>query len=127
MTQGSFILTTRWRKGEPLLGLTTRDGKVRFDTIVQPGSALNTSRRTVPAVYAGQGSSADYDGVNARGKVVVVDRSDAVTAEERADAAADAGARALIVVNDGVGGLMESVGDTSIPVATRASRWRAGG
>ena len=125
VTEGSFILTTRWRKGEPLLGLTSANGNVRFETIVQPGSALETSRRAVPTVYAGHGAAADYDGIRARGKVVVVNRSDEVGPEARADAAADAGARALIVVNDGDGGLMEYVGDSSIPVATvhRKAGW----
>ncbi len=118
VTEGSFILTTRWRKGEPLLGLTTANGKVRFETIVQPGSTLTTASRTVPSVYAGNGATGDYSGMNARGKIVVVDRSDEVGPEERATAAADAGARALIVVNDGAGGLMESVGESPIPVAT---------
>ncbi|WP_322938283.1 S8 family peptidase [Nocardioides bizhenqiangii] len=125
VTEGSFILTTRWRKGEPLLGLTTAGGKVRFETIVQPGSALTTSRRTLPAVYAGHGGAADYAGIDARGKVVVVHRSDEVGPEERAAAAAVEGARALIVVHDGVGGLMEYVGASSIPVATvhRKAGW----
>ena len=118
VTEGSFILTTRWRKGEPLLGLTTANGKVRFETIVQPGRTLTTASRTVPSVYACTGATGDYSGMNARGKIVVVDRSDEVGPEERATAAADAGARALIVVNDGAGGLMESVGESPIPVAT---------
>jgi len=118
VTEGSFILTTRWRKGEPLLGLTTANGRVRFETIVQPGSALKAARRTLSTVYAGHGAAADYTGIAARGKVVVVERSDEVTAEERATFAANRGARALIVVNDGVGGLLESVGEADIPVAT---------
>ena len=74
--------------------------------------------RTRPAtVYAGNGATSDYQGVDALGKIVVVDHSDAVTPVERALAAATSGARALIVVNDGVGGLNEYVGSAPIPVA----------
>ncbi|KAA1418531.1 S8 family serine peptidase [Nocardioides humilatus] len=118
VSEGSFILTTRWRKGEPLLGLTTADGSTRFDTLVQAGSALATSRRTLATVFAGDGAAADFAGLDAAGKVAVVRRSDAVGSQERASAAADAGATALIVVNDGPGGLLEYVGSASIPVAT---------
>ncbi len=38
----------------------TADGRIRFETIVQPGSALTTSRRTVPTAYVGRGAAADY-------------------------------------------------------------------
>jgi hypothetical protein len=45
-------------------------------------------------------------------------RSDDVSASERAELAAAAGARVLVVVNDGVGGLNEWVGEARIPVAS---------
>ncbi|MEZ0578822.1 S8 family serine peptidase [Nocardioides sp. MH1] len=118
VSDGSFILTTRWRKGEPLLGLTTADGSGRFDTIVQAGSPLLTVRERPATVYAGDGAASDYAGLAARGRLVVVDRSDAVSPEERAAAAAEAGAAALVVVNDGPGGLLEYVGAATIPVAS---------
>ena len=66
MTHGDFILTTRWRKGEPMLSLGTADGKVRFDTIVQPGSALGSWTANAATVYAGNGAAADYAGLHAR-------------------------------------------------------------
>ncbi|MFE4695972.1 S8 family serine peptidase [Streptomyces sp. NPDC056738] len=118
MKQGEFVLTTRWRKGEPRLALSTPGGRLRFDTLVQAGSALGTATQTLGAVYAGDGSAAAYAKVRAKGKVVVVERGDGVSPEERAEAAAAAGAKALIVVNDGVGSLMEYVGESALPVAT---------
>jgi subtilisin family serine protease len=118
MKHGSFILTTRWRKGEPMLALGTPSGDVNFDTLVQAGSALGGRTDTAATLYAGNGAASDYQGLNALGKIAVVERSDAVPPAERARAAAAAGARALIVVNDGVGGLNEYVGSTVIPVAT---------
>lgn len=118
MTQGEFILTTRWRKGEPALGLSTPSGLLRFDTLVQAGSALGTATDKLDAVYAGNGAAASYEKIKAKGKVVVITRSDEVSPEERTEAAVAAGAKALIVVNDGVGALMEYVGESTIPVAT---------
>lgn len=118
MTQGQFMMTTRHRKGEALLSLTALGGLIRFDTLVQSGSALGTAKDTARAVYAGKGSSGEYQKIKAAGKIAVVERSEEVSPPERAAAAAAAGAKALIVVNDGVGGLMEWVGEASIPVAT---------
>lgn len=118
MKQGEFMLITRWRKGEPQLGLSTLGGRLRFDAMVQAGSSLGTSTDTLTAVHAGNGAATAYEKVNAKGKVVVITRSDEVSPQERTEAAVAAGAKALIVVNDGVGGLMEYVGQSAIPVAT---------
>ncbi|TXS52315.1 S8 family serine peptidase [Streptomyces sp. t39] len=117
MERGEFILTTRWRKGEPQLALSALGGLLRFDARVQAGSALGTARDTLGVVYAGDGSAAAYARTKAEGRVAVVERSDAVSPQERAEAAAEAGAKALIVVNDGVGPLMEYVGESAVPVA----------
>ncbi|WP_282696550.1 S8 family serine peptidase [Streptomyces sp. CC208A] len=118
MEQGDFTLVTRWRKGEPRLGLSTVGGRLRFETLVQAGSALGTAMDRLDAVHAGDGSPAAYEKTDAKGKVAVVERSDAVSPQERTEAAVAAGAKALIVVNDGVGALMEYVGESTIPVAS---------
>ncbi|MCX5395049.1 S8 family serine peptidase [Streptomyces sp. NBC_00094] len=118
MKQGEFMLITRWRKGEPQLALSALGGRLRFEARVQAGSALGTSTDTLRAVYAGDGATAAYEQVSAKGKVAVVERSDEVSPQERTEAAVAAGAKALIVVNDGTGGLMEYVGESAIPVAT---------
>ncbi|WP_392873341.1 S8 family serine peptidase [Streptomyces sp. LN499] len=118
MKQGEFMLTTRWRKGEPQLSLSALGGRLRFEALVQAGSTLGTTTDRLDAVYAGSGAAAEYKKVKAKGKVVVIKRSDEVSPQERAEAAVAAGAKALIVVNDGVGALMEYVGESTIPVAT---------
>ncbi|WP_086770933.1 S8 family peptidase [Streptomyces bobili] len=118
MTRGEFTLITRWRKGEPRLALSTPGDRLRFETLVQAGSALGTGTDRLTAVHAGTGAPAGYEKVEAKGKVVVVERSDDVLPQERAEAAVAAGAKALIVVNDGAGALMEYVGESPIPVAT---------
>ena len=119
LTEGKFMLTTRWRKGEPLLSLSAWGGRLSFDTLVQPGSTLlDDTSDTLRTVYAGKGAPADYAGLAAQGKLAVVERSDEVPPAERAAAAAAAGVKALIVVNDQPGGLNEYVGESPIPVAT---------
>ncbi len=117
LTSGSFILTTRWRKGEPMLTLGGPHGLGTIDTIAQPGSTIGTRTDSAATVYVGAGAPSDYQGINARGRIAVVQRTDAVSPEDRAAAAASAGALALVVVNDGIGGLDEYVGASPIPVA----------
>src|SRR3954452_22795242 len=79
ITDGSFLLTTRWRKGAPMLSLSTPSGKVRFDTLAQPGSHFGTRTFTRETVFAGTGTAAEYHGLFAAGKIAVVQSSDAVT------------------------------------------------
>ena len=119
MSQGSFMLTTRTRQGEPMLSLGTPDGKLRFATVTQPGSHIGTRTDTVPTVYAGAGTPEDYQdlGLRARDTIVVVERSAAVSAQQRADAAAAAGVLGLVVVNDGVGALDEYA-TSRVPIAS---------
>ncbi|MEU8080045.1 PA domain-containing protein, partial [Catellatospora citrea] len=118
VTQGEFLLTTRWRKGEPRFDLSAFGGLLRFDALTQRGSLLDTGSDRLRSVYAGKGTAADYKKIKARGRLVVVERSDEVSAEERTAAAVAAGAKALVVVNDGVGALEQYVGESTIPVAT---------
>ena len=59
MTKGEFTLTTRWRKGEPLIDLSVLGGLVRFDATAQFGSALGTGKETLRTVYAGKGAAAE--------------------------------------------------------------------
>ncbi|GLH96659.1 peptidase [Phytohabitans aurantiacus] len=116
VSPGSYDLVTRWRKGEPALSLN--GGGRAFDAVVQPGSTFTAGSATLRSVYAGTGAASEYAGRPAAGRIAVVTRSDAVSAEERAAAAVAAGAKALIVVNDGIGVLNEWVGEAPIPVAT---------
>ncbi|HRK45289.1 MAG TPA: S8 family serine peptidase, partial [Nocardioides sp.] len=73
VTQGSFMLTTRWRKGEPALTLAAPHQAASIDTIVQPGSTVGTSQRTAATVYAGVGAAADYQGLRVKGRIAVVE------------------------------------------------------
>ncbi|GGN78408.1 peptidase [Actinoplanes lobatus] len=116
VTKSTFTMVTRWRKGEPLLTVAA-PGLPPLDVLVQAGSTLIAGRESLPTVYAGTGTVAEYEKIDAKGKAVVVTRSDAITAAGRAAAAVAAGAKLLVVVNDGIGGLSEWVGSSPIPVA----------
>ncbi|WP_405749839.1 S8 family serine peptidase [Streptomyces sp. NBC_00012] len=121
VTQGSFSFLTRWRQGEKLIDLTA--GGRDVPVTAQLGSPVAESRtQQLPAVFAGNGAEADYKGLDAKGRAVVVRRSDAVAPADRVAAAVAAGADALFVVNDGDGVLMESYApygtETAVPVAS---------
>ncbi|WP_392838814.1 S8 family serine peptidase [Streptomyces sp. LN500] len=105
VTKGDFAFGVRWRKEEPALTVAS-DNRSFDDLRVQRGAApLPDGRMTLDTILAGQGAAADYAELQAQGKIVVVRRNDTVTLGEQAAAAAQAGARLLLVVNDGVGRL----------------------
>ena len=122
VTSGAFEFDTRWRKAVPQL--TVQATQARFpdesfpDALVQSGTTMlpqGTSKLGV--VYAGLGTAADYAGLNAKGKAVVVgydrqatfDDQSAVDAAQAAAAAA-AGAKLLLVVNDNAARLSDWYG-----------------
>lgn len=118
VTEGRFSFLTRWRQGQEQFDVTADDRDV--PVTVQIGSPGATGKEQLRAVYAGNGASADYRGLDAKGKAVIVDRSDAVKPADRVAAAAAAGAKALFVVNDGSGNLLDSydtgTANAAIPV-----------
>ncbi|MEU1435269.1 S8 family serine peptidase [Streptomyces sp. NPDC005786] len=121
VTQGGFSFLTRWRRSEKQIDLTA-DG--RDVPVAAQGGSLVTedSEQRYGSVFAGNGAPADYQGLNAKGKAVVIRSSDTVAPADRAAAAIAAGAEALFVVNAGDGVLMESYADygttLAIPVAS---------
>ncbi|MEV6107641.1 S8 family serine peptidase [Streptomyces sp. NPDC051940] len=125
---GSFDYLTRWRLHEKQLTVTTADGR-DLGVLPQPGGTIGAAgTRTLDAVYAGAGGAADYADLDVRGKAAVVVRSDAVSAQERAVAAVEAGAAALLVVHDGTGRLNEvySDGDFDRPLVIASVKRDAG-
>ncbi|MET8139307.1 S8 family serine peptidase [Sphaerisporangium sp. NPDC005288] len=100
VTHGDFYLAARWRKELPALSVSSRT--TDFTDVLRQDSVtpLPEGRYKLPAVYAGDGASADYAGLDARGKAVVVRRTSAVADADQAAAAARAGAKLLLVRND---------------------------
>lgn len=105
---GEFTMNTRWRLTEPVL--TINFHRQMLDDIPQAGSTLLKGHYNLDAVYAGKGTSEDYNGLNVKDKAVIVERSDELSGSERAAAALAAGAKLLITVNDGPKELSEWVG-----------------
>ncbi|MFI5611799.1 S8 family serine peptidase [Amycolatopsis sp. NPDC051903] len=100
VTHGDFIVGARWRKEQPALTVSVR-GTGYTDVLRQAGGTpLPDGTRTLPLVYAGAGAPSDYAGLGARGKAVVIRRTASATPAALAEAAADAGAKLLLVAND---------------------------
>ncbi|MFG2924701.1 S8 family serine peptidase [Streptomyces sp. NPDC048305] len=119
--QGEFSFLTRWRQSEKMIDVAAGGEDVAVTP--QNGSAVAEHRKEkLTAVYAGDGAAADYEGLAAKGKAVVIDRSDAVAPADRLANALAAGASALLVVNDGRGVAMERYTpygeEASIPIAS---------
>jgi hypothetical protein len=104
VTQGSYTFAARWRQVQSPLTVTS--GTQSYDSVIQSWSPkLPQGMGTYPAVYAGNGSAADFGKLDVRGKIAVVRRNDTVAATEQAAAAAEGGAKLLLLVNDGYGSL----------------------
>ncbi|MFE4653575.1 S8 family serine peptidase [Streptomyces sp. NPDC056707] len=105
VTQGSYNFTSRWRQVQQ--PLTVSSGSQRYDSVhIQSLSPmLPKGTANYEAVYAGNGSTAAFAKLKVRGRIAVVRRSDVVTAPGQAAAAAKAGAKMLLTVNDGYGPL----------------------
>ncbi|MFI5709637.1 S8 family peptidase [Kribbella sp. NPDC051620] len=100
VTQGSYTFASRWREVQSPLTVGS------FDVNVQSWSpSLPTGTSAYPVVLAGKGSVADFAKVVARGKIAVVHRNDEVAPTEQAAAAFKAGAKLLLILNDGFGPL----------------------
>ncbi|WP_406432218.1 S8 family serine peptidase [Streptomyces sp. NBC_01589] len=123
--KGSFVFTTRIRAKQTPLKITYSGHSLDDALVVQPGSPLLPDGTTrLDAVFAGTGSQADYTGLSARGKAVVIRGSAAVVPTDQAAAAHAAGAAMLLVVNDGAGRASDWYGNPDgmttgqIPVAS---------
>ncbi|MFJ9124528.1 S8 family serine peptidase [Streptomyces sp. NPDC102340] len=107
VADGTLKAFAHWRMREEAFDAETGTGR-DITLTAQPKTAFRDGVRALKTVYAGRGAAADYVDLDAKGKAVIVDRDDAVTASARAQAAADAGAAMLIVVNDAPGRLFQS-------------------
>ncbi|MFE7609666.1 S8 family serine peptidase [Streptomyces celluloflavus] len=132
VTSGSLNFAARWRKAAPLLTVEATGpypGERGFpDLVVQAGSTLRPAGSSrLGVVHAGLGRTADYAGLDAKGKAVVVryDRQADPRDQPKADAAqaaaaVAAGAGLLLVVNDTTGRLSDwygaADGETKSPI-----------
>ncbi|MEU9356736.1 S8 family serine peptidase [Streptomyces sp. NPDC048301] len=107
VSDGGMKAFAHWRMRQKTLNARTGTGH-ELTLTAQPGTTVHDGTSTLRTVYAGRGTAADYADLDVAGKAVVIDRSDDVTSAERAQAAADAGASMLVVVNNTRGRLYES-------------------
>ncbi|MFI9612026.1 S8 family serine peptidase [Streptomyces sp. NPDC052023] len=105
VTDGAFAFGARFRLAQPALTVAT--GTRTYDDLLVKRAAqpLPAGTRTLTAVLADDGTAGSPARHDVRGKAVVVRRSDTAAIREQAEAAAAAGARLLLVVNDGIGRL----------------------
>ncbi|MEU5095007.1 S8 family serine peptidase [Streptomyces sp. NPDC020996] len=126
VTRGTFEYRTVWRLGKPLLEVAGVD-----DAVVQAGGTLIEGRTSLPLTDVGDGP---FSGV--RGKAVLAHLADGADPVALAQAAQDAGVRALFVTDDAPGRLQtwwgaEDNTDRPLQIATvglaDAARLRAAG
>lgn len=96
VTQGSFEYRTVWRLGKPLLEV-----KGVGEAVVQPGGTLIEGRSRLPLVDVGDGPITG----TVRGRAVLARLADGADPVALAQAAQDAGAKALFVTDDVAGRL----------------------
>ncbi|MEV6867899.1 hypothetical protein AB0M44_43820 [Streptosporangium subroseum] len=113
--KGHLSVATRWRKQQPFLSVTS--GKQSYDDLwIQPGAGLlPEGREDLNAVFAGAGNTADYAGLNVKGKIAVVRYGDT---DDQVPAAVAAGAKLLLIVNDEYGRLRDAIRRTPLTVAS---------
>ncbi|WP_327657784.1 S8 family serine peptidase [Streptomyces sp. NBC_00483] len=100
VSDGSYAYRTTWREAQPRV---TVDG---VDEVwEQPGSTLVEGDSRLTLVNAGAGAPADYTGKNVTGKGVLVHIDGTRTPAQIAQAAQDAGAKALFLTDDNPGRL----------------------
>ncbi|MEO3768791.1 S8 family serine peptidase [Micromonospora sp. B9E7] len=105
VTDGEFEFGARWRLEQPALTVSA-GGRSYDDLLVKRATpAMPAGRRQLDAVYVADTSAAGLAKRPVRDRAVVVRRSDTVDIATQAQAAAAAGAKLLLVVNDGVGRL----------------------
>ncbi|KRV48579.1 hypothetical protein AQ490_24565 [Wenjunlia vitaminophila] len=99
------VLTAKVEADKPLsLTPTQLDGAKQF-----------SGERTLEVVDAGTGTPAEYRGINAREKIVLVTRSPDVPISEQIDTAAEHGAATVAVANNTPGRLVAAAGSTAVP------------
>ncbi|MEU6341530.1 S8 family serine peptidase [Streptomyces sp. NPDC046977] len=116
LEDGIFELRARWRDEQPVLKISA-DGEDVDDILVrQAAQPLPKGNLRLDTVWAGQGTPADYTGLQVRGKAAVVRRDESVSLAEQTAAAAGAGARMLLVVDGGDGRRLDPRTDVSPPI-----------
>ncbi len=101
-TTGSFHFATQWQLMQPML---TAQVSGRQDFKIDPNPDYISHENpyvgqgSLPVVYAGAGTTADYEGLDVEGKVALVARQKPEKAYQQVQAAKAAGAALLLIHN----------------------------
>lgn len=101
VTKGALDLKVRWRQEEPTLTLATGKKHLTSAVVRRGARPLAEGTTRLDALYVGNGAPEDYAGQPVRGKAALAQRNPIVTMADQAAAAAQAGAKALIVADPG--------------------------
>ncbi|WP_218854647.1 S8 family serine peptidase [Paractinoplanes atraurantiacus] len=109
---GKMSVTARWRKTEPLISI----GDSYDDLLLISGSTIPAEgTRQLEAVFAGDGTTADFAKVNVKDKIAVVRRDDL---DDQVKAAEKAGAAVLAIVNNEPGRYFDASSKTKLAVVS---------
>ncbi|MFD7860741.1 S8 family serine peptidase [Streptomyces sp. NPDC059783] len=100
VTDGTYAFRTTWREGQPQV--VTKGVEESWN---QPGSTVLPGRNRLALVNAGAGAPADYAGRNVKGRAALVHVDGTLSPAQIAQAAQDAGAKALFLTDDAPGRL----------------------
>jgi subtilisin family serine protease len=124
VTKGDFALRVKPNLGAPEIALTLTKPKQAIDATYAFGSARFDGKARLPLVYAEYGRVQDFEGLDVRGKAVLVSRGplppvgQAITFVEKVANATAAGARLLLIHNHSPGLLLVGLASSEIPVLT---------
>lgn len=120
VTEGTFEFLVRQARFAPLTeAAVTAPVSRSLNPYLMSGSPSIDGSHRKRLQSAGEGRPADYAGLDVRGKVVLVRRSSAISFRNQADAAAAAGAWALMIANNQPGlllGYAGPAGEVPLPV-----------
>ncbi|NMO52659.1 S8 family serine peptidase [Actinoplanes sp. TBRC 11911] len=105
VTHGDFYFTARWRKEAPELSVASPAH--RYDDVIRQAGETQLPDGTYRLTAVDAGDGTDFTGLDVKGKVAVVRHGDD---SAQAAAAAKAGAKLLLVVNDEPGRAIRNYG-----------------
>jgi subtilisin family serine protease len=126
VTKGDFGFRAKPNLHAPEIELSiTRPRRTDLDVTYATGSPRIDGRKKLDLVYAGYGRVEDFEGLDVRGKAVLMTRGplppvgDPITFQEKVDNATAVGAAAAIIHNHSPGVLLVSLASAEIPVFTQ--------
>jgi len=106
---GEFEMLSRWRMVKPVQ--TVRMDEEEIDVTSLQGMTPLNGEHHLDTVFAGDGTPEDYEKIDAKGKAVLINLNNNISAVEQANTALDEGAELLIIANDNPSTFFDYVGN----------------